>query len=200
MKSLVVAHQHITPVTKDRTNTYYSNKYATLDNILETIRPILFGHGLMIVQGGVDAPKGSIAVETLLAHISGEWISSVYTVPLTPIGKKGEVTEPTAQAAGSAITYARRYGVSSMLALATEDDDDGNDASKTGPYAPEATQSQPTPKSAPASMEPVCPKCGGACWDNRQENDARLAKGERLRPDWSCKDKGKCDGVIWRPK
>lgn len=44
-----------------------------------------------------------------------------------------------------------------------------------------------------------CPKCGGVCYDNRAENDARLAKGEKLRPDWKCKDKN-CDGVRWREK
>jgi hypothetical protein len=45
--------------------------------------------------------------------------------------------------------------------------------------------------------EPACPKCGGRCWDNRAANDARLAKGEKLRPDWKCRDKT-CEGVIWR--
>lgn len=47
---------------------------------------------------------------------------------------------------------------------------------------------------------PACPKCGGAdLWDNRAENDARAARGEKMRPDYKCKKSG-CDGVIWRPK
>lgn len=44
-----------------------------------------------------------------------------------------------------------------------------------------------------------CPKCGGNTYDNRAENDARLAKGEKMRPDYKCKDKN-CDGCVWRPK
>lgn len=44
-----------------------------------------------------------------------------------------------------------------------------------------------------------CPKCQGNTYDNRAENDARLAKGEKMRPDYKCKNKD-CDGVVWRPK
>lgn len=44
-----------------------------------------------------------------------------------------------------------------------------------------------------------CPKCGGATFDNVKENDARLAAGEKIRPDYKCRDKD-CGGVVWRPK
>lgn len=44
-----------------------------------------------------------------------------------------------------------------------------------------------------------CPKCSGSMYDNREENNARIARGEKMRPDWKCKDKN-CDGVVWRPK
>lgn len=44
-----------------------------------------------------------------------------------------------------------------------------------------------------------CPKCQGPTYDNRAENDQRVAKGEKMRPDFKCKDKN-CDGVLWRPK
>lgn len=46
---------------------------------------------------------------------------------------------------------------------------------------------------------PVCPKCKGGMYDNRAENDERVARGEKLRPDYKCKQRN-CDGVIWRPK
>lgn len=46
----------------------------------------------------------------------------------------------------------------------------------------------------------VCPKCGSPnLWDNRAENAERVARGEKARPDWKCKDRN-CDGVIWPPK
>ena len=49
------------------------------------------------------------------------------------------------------------------------------------------------------AAEPTCPKCGGQVYDNRAENDQRLARGEKLRPDYKCRDRA-CDGAIWRPK
>ncbi len=46
----------------------------------------------------------------------------------------------------------------------------------------------------------LCPQCNKSeCWDNTQANDERALKGEKLRPDYSCKDKD-CGWVMWRPK
>jgi ssDNA-binding Zn-finger/Zn-ribbon topoisomerase 1 len=53
----------------------------------------------------------------------------------------------------------------------------------------------------PAAADvPPCPKCKGVMWDNRQQNAERLAKGEKQRPDFACKDRQNCDGVIWPPR
>lgn len=49
------------------------------------------------------------------------------------------------------------------------------------------------------ATEMACPKCGGPCWNNVRENDARIANGEKARPDFKCKNRA-CDGAIWRPK
>ena len=43
-----------------------------------------------------------------------------------------------------------------------------------------------------------CPKCSGKVWDNRSENDARAQRGEKMRPDYSCRDKQGCRWVQWR--
>lgn len=45
-----------------------------------------------------------------------------------------------------------------------------------------------------------CPNCGGEVWNNVEENNKREAKGEKLRPDYSCKDKENCGWVMWREK
>jgi hypothetical protein len=45
----------------------------------------------------------------------------------------------------------------------------------------------------------ACPICQGPTYDNRAENDARLAKGEKLRPDHKCRNRS-CDGAVWRAK
>jgi hypothetical protein len=68
----------------------------------------------------VESPTG-VCVTTMLLHTSGQWIAFDYQMPLE---------KPTAQSVGSAITYGRRYGLGSILALATEEDDDGQAASQ----------------------------------------------------------------------
>lgn len=101
-------------------NPFFKSKYAPLNDILSLVRPLLTKHGLSVLQ----SPSGdgqNISVVTLITHESGEWIESD---PLTLKADKA-----TAQGAGSAITYARRYALSAMLGISSEDDDDGNFAS-----------------------------------------------------------------------
>lgn len=132
--AIVKAAAELGPVTKDATNPAFRNKYATLDAIMEQVRPVLARHGLAVMQGvtqpeTVDGRVVGLAVETRLLHTSGEWIASIVTLP---------VEKATAQGTGSAISYGRRYGLSAMLGL-TAEDDDGNLAS-----VPAARPAQPS--------------------------------------------------------
>lgn len=103
------------------TNSFFKNKYATLGDVLNEVRPILAKYGLSILQ--MPAGDGGIVqLTTLIMHTSGEWIE---TEPMTMRPEKG-----TPQGVGSALTYARRYSLSTILGVASEDDDDGNDASQ----------------------------------------------------------------------
>lgn len=100
-------------------NPFFKSKYAPLSEVLKLVRPILSKNGLSVVQ----APSGdgeSIIVVTTLMHESGEYIE------FSPLVLKAD--KPTAQGAGSAITYARRYALSAILGISSEDDDDGNHA------------------------------------------------------------------------
>ena len=97
--ALVAAGAELQPVAKDATNPAFRNKYATLDAIMEQVRPVLAKHGLTVLQGvthpeTVDGRITGLNVETRLIHVSGEWISSSVTLP---------VEKTTAQGAGSAI-------------------------------------------------------------------------------------------------
>jgi hypothetical protein len=101
-------------------NPFFKSKYAPLQDILNLVRPLLSKHGLSILQ----IPSGDgekIVITTMLMHESGEWIESC------PLVLKAD--KPTAQGAGSAITYGRRYALSAVLGISSEDDDDGNQAS-----------------------------------------------------------------------
>lgn len=104
-------------IPKDGVNPYYRSNFATLEGIWTTIRPTLVKHGLSISQ----LPTGENELTTILLHVSGEFISA--TIKMTP-------KDSTPQSQGSAITYMRRYAMSAILGLVTEEDDDGN-ATKT---------------------------------------------------------------------
>ena len=104
-------------------NPYFNSKYAPLQDVLNTVRPLLSKHGLSIIQIPSSSEDGNrVIVKTLIMHTSGQWIES------DPLILK--MDKVTAQGAGSAITYARRYSLSALLGISSEDDDDGNFASK----------------------------------------------------------------------
>jgi hypothetical protein len=142
--ALVAAQGALKPIAKDGKNPAFRSRYATLDGIMETVRPALAAHGLAVVQGVVHPETGEggrlvgIMVETRLVHTSGEWLASVVPVPVA----KGD-----AHGLGSALSYGRRYGISALLALSTDEDDDGNAAAKAPPAKPQA-------KPAPAAPAP----------------------------------------------
>lgn len=118
-----------------RTGGSYSFQYASLDNIISSVRPVLSENGLSITQ--LTSLDGSLT--TILMHSSGEYIGSKIRIA----GAKLRDSNPNSdgmspQEYGSAITYMRRYAYTAILGLATEEDDDGNAAS--GNTAQKTTQ------------------------------------------------------------
>ena len=101
----------------------FSYKYAPLDEVLNLVRPLLSENGLSVIQAPMSN-EGNVSVSTILLHDSGEYIE------LEPITLK--MDKITAQGAGSATTYARRYALSAVLGIASEDDDDGNSIEPNG--------------------------------------------------------------------
>lgn len=118
--ALVKAHAEINGVVKSATNPFFKSKYATLDNVVDAVKPPLLKHGIVVVQGVQDAESG-VAVETMLLHSSGQWISSTLRLP---------ASKEDAQGYGSAISYGRRYGLMAICGVPAEDDD-GNAAAAT---------------------------------------------------------------------
>lgn len=108
----VIVRSRTVTVTSKRTGGKYTFAYAPYETIHAAVTPALSRHGLSVVQ----TPIGPV-MATRLIHSSGQWIES--QVPI--IFDSG-----SAQEYGSAMTYARRYGLSALLNLATEEDDDAN--------------------------------------------------------------------------
>lgn len=155
-KDLADAQAEFAPVVFNRENPAFKNRYADLAAILAAVRPALNRHGLFLSQR-VTSTGGSVEVETLLMHKSGETISSgILSIPVDVRGGN------RAQAFGSARTYACRYSLSSFLGVAADDDDDGNacapaPVAKPVKTAPKVTKPIPAPAPAPAA-KPEAPK------------------------------------------
>jgi hypothetical protein len=135
-EALLAVQKAAPKLTKDGTNPHFKNEYVTLDALLGAILPVLHANDIVVMQWptalsrtvefGVQGPQaaqlGEVpALRTKLLHApSGQSMED--TMPLT-------LDKATPQGQGSAITYARRYSLGSILGLITETDDDGNSAS-----------------------------------------------------------------------
>ncbi len=103
--------------------------YAPLADVFDACRKGLSENGLAIMQP-TRMVEGKLVVETLLCHLSGEWIKSEILI---------ESQDKNPQSEGSALTYAKRYGISSLLCVAADEDDDAEAATdRTKPPAPPA--------------------------------------------------------------
>lgn len=143
--ALALASADITGADKSRENPAFRSQYATLADCINACRPALTKHGLAVLQPARYTDDGFASVTTILAHKSGQWISSTLDVP---------VAARDAQKLGSAITYGRRYGLCAMVGVAPEDDDDdGNEAAgkSSSPRASQRGGQQPAaaPSTAP---------------------------------------------------
>lgn len=118
--ALIKFNSQVSKIAKDATNPFHKNNYATLDQIIDEIRPVLNENKLAIMQN-VSGEDGVVTVRTTLIHESGEWLQST--------GTTLRLAKNDPQGAGAGITYARRYDLCAFLSLNTGDDDDGNSAS-----------------------------------------------------------------------
>jgi len=116
----------------------YGYTYTGLPEIVQVVTPLLKKHGLIVVQNNI-ATDDTIGVESTLYHIeSGKSLSSRLIVQVAEL--KGMNLY---QSVGSAITYIRRYDMSTLLGLQSEKDDDGGTGKPTQKkvYAKKKTQS-----------------------------------------------------------
>ncbi len=123
--ALCLAQSEMPAAKKDSVNPFFRSKYAGLSSIMQAAIPVLSKHGLAVSQF-VTHINGESALETILLHTSGQYISSVMPLFL-------KTNDPQGQ--GSAITYARRYAFMAAIGMVADEDDDGN-ATRTAAPAP----------------------------------------------------------------
>lgn len=92
----------------------YEFEYATIDEVLNTVRPVLAKHKIAYTQVPTETETGTVLI-TRLIH-AGQWIESCVRL--------GQLE--SMQGLGSAITYLKRYALCAMVGVAAEDDDDAN--------------------------------------------------------------------------
>jgi hypothetical protein len=140
-KSLVATIRSPFPREADR-----SFRYASLASGLDIVRKALGCHEIATIQTtAIDQDSGQIRLTTLLAHASGEWISSDW--PVCPIS---DTVSP--QRMGTALSYARRYALFALVGIAGEDDLDAPDL--IGEPLPVATTSATMSQTASKGRKP----------------------------------------------
>jgi hypothetical protein len=132
--ALVKAQANMGKALKQADNDHFRSKYADLGNVMDACMPALNEAGIAVIQPTGEDEHGRY-VETILIHgESGETLAC--RVPLI-------INKNDMQAYGSAVSYARRYGLLSMAGVASASDDDDGNAAVAG--APKAKPRIPAP-------------------------------------------------------
>jgi hypothetical protein len=168
-KSLTATIRSPFPREGDRTF-----RYASLSSGLDIVRKALGKHEIATVQTTAIDEAGLIRLTTVLAHSSGEWVSSDW--PVCPVS---ETAAPHRM--GAALTYARRYALFTLVGIAGEDDLDAPDLGA----APKAGADQPPgPNGQKPNGHAFADSPAGQAGTRRKTPPARLPKPV-LAPDQS---------------
>jgi len=130
------AQGELTNPPKNKVNPHFNSRYVDLSDGLDVIRKTFSKNGLAVIQGTTFENEVTI-LTTRILHKSGQWME--WTYPVSGLD--------THQKMGSAMTYARRYALFSIVGVAGEDDDDGNAAS--APTAPKPAKKMAEPGFTP---------------------------------------------------
>ena len=116
-------------IKRNKANKHTTSTYANLEAINRAIVPIYTAEGLSLSFGTADSPlPDHYRVTCRVSHIGGHSANYQHDVPTDAAGAKGTANKNATQAAGSALSYGRRYLTALIFNLTTTDDDDGNGA------------------------------------------------------------------------
>src|SRR5215207_7011310 len=145
----------------DRSGRGRTYRYAPLSAGLDIVRQTLGKHELAVIQTThVEGESGMVLLTTTLAHGSGEWVAATW-----PVCRVADLSQPKLM--GAALTYARRYGLFTLVGLAGEDDLDAPDL----------------PVQVLDSARPTMPEASGAALNGHAVNGTpKSPKGSGQKP------------------
>lgn len=183
-KALLSVQRTVQPIVKDAENPFTKSWYASLNSVMEACRDALIENGIWLCQYPVPVEQpNSLGLVTKLTHAeSGQWQSSLAVVPLPKADPQGM---------GSAMTYCRRYALTAMLGMVTEDDDGERartgrksptrsklpvntpETQKARPRDPSSINNIPTPSNRPSAAFENLPPLEGVTYQQVTAQDGR---------------------------
>jgi hypothetical protein len=159
------------PAVLDMTNPHFKSRYASLTSVHESCKGPLSDNGLSIIQQVFSSESGYY-IRTMVGHSSGQWMANVF---------KLIVGRQDMQALGSAITYARRYGLSALIGIVDTEDDDANAAMPE--IKKEIVRPMPPPREVPAPVPSApTPQQKGSLSEKQLNRYFAIAKGAGYPP------------------
>tara|TARA_R100001510_G_C7568520_1_gene145835 strand:+ start:325 stop:780 length:456 start_codon:yes stop_codon:yes gene_type:complete len=129
---LIKARSEIQPPKKEGTNPHFRSRYVTLEGCIEAVTQPLANNGFFLSQQVKSNELGSYVTTKIYHQDYADWLIES-TVPLV-------LAKNDMQGLGSAVTYARRYGIMSLLNLPSEDDDANQSTVQTNSLADTASE------------------------------------------------------------
>jgi hypothetical protein len=117
--AIAKAQAEIQPASKDKNNPAFKSKYADLTSVWDACRSALTKNQIAVTQWPVHSDDNRLHLVTRLA-CGGQWMMAEISIP---------TDKQNAHGYGSAITYAKRFGLSAAVGVVADEDDDGNAAS-----------------------------------------------------------------------
>lgn len=173
-QAMMTVQQEAPFIDKSEDNPFFKSKYADLPQIWRSIKEIMCKNNLLVTH--TMSVNEDEYITTKIIHVdSGESIESTSKIQLSKV---------TAQEYGSYITYMRRYALSAMLGLVTDEDDDGNSATKAQEKSPpkKASPKKPdVPRLSAEEMADLIQRISGATTLDELKYAWELVNGAKAR-------------------
>ena len=165
LEGMVKAQKEFVTLPKDKSG--YGYKYTDLDTVITTVRPILAKNNLGFMQS-LTMIEGRPGITTRLFNTAGEWIEDTIALPDIAMAKTN-----AAQNMGASITYMKRYALSAILGISSDEDTDAATPQQQQPHQ------DPKPAPKPAAKGPQL--AGGP--DTKEEHETIKALLNATYPD-----------------